>query len=216
MKKIAVLISGSGSNLEAIINACNKNIIDGDVVKVISNNPKAYGLMRAKKFNISSITISHNDFDSREGFDQALEDCLVKINPDLIVLAGFMRVLGKKITKKFSNIMINLHPSLLPLYPGLDTHEKVLLNKDKIHGVSIHYVSNELDAGPLIAQGVIKIKENETLDELTERIHTVEHLLLPEIINLIINNKVTIKDEIVKFSTKDPHDKKFIIKNYDF
>ena len=216
MKKIAVLISGSGSNLEAIINACNKNIIDGDVVKVISNNPKSYGLMRAKKFNISSITISHNDFDSREGFDQALEDCLVKINPDLIVLAGFMRVLGKKITKKFSNIMINLHPSLLPLYPGLDTHEKVLLNKDKIHGVSIHYVSNELDAGPLIAQGVIKIKENETLDELTERIHTVEHLLLPEIINLIINNKVTIEDEIVKFSTKDPHDKKFIIKNYDF
>ena len=216
MKKIAVLISGSGSNLEAIINACNKNIIDGDVVKVISNNPKAYGLMRAKKFNISSITISHNDFDSREGFDQALEDCLVKINPDLIVLAGFMRVLGKKITKKFSNIMINLHPSLLPLYPGLDTHEKVLLNKDKIHGVSIHYVSNKLDAGPLIAQGVIKIKENETLDELTERIHTVEHLLLPEIINLIINNKVTIEDEIVKFSTKDPHDKKFIIKNYDF
>ena len=216
MKKIAVLISGSGSNLEAIINACNKNIIDGDVVKVISNNPKAYGLMRAKKFNISSITISHNDFDSREGFDQALEDCLVKINPDLIVLAGFMRVLGKKITKKFSNIMINLHPSLLPLYPGLDTHEKVLLNKDKIHGVSIHYVSNELDAGPLIAQGVIKIKENETLDELTERIHTVEHLLLPEIINLIINNKVTLEDEIVKFNTKDLYDKKFIVKNYDF
>ena len=216
MKKIAVLISGSGSNLEAIINACNKNIIDGDVVKVISNNPKAYGLIRAKKFNISSKTISHKEFDSREDFDQALEDCLVEINPDLIVLAGFMRILGKKITKKFSNIMINLHPSLLPLYPGLDTHEKVLLNKDKIHGVSIHYVSNKLDAGPLIAQGVIKIKENETLDELTERIHTVEHLLLPEIINLIINNKVTIEDEIVKFSTKDPHDKKFIIKNYDF
>ena len=216
MKKIAVLISGSGSNLEAIINACNKNIIDGDVVKVISNNPKAYGLMRAKKFNISSITISHNDFDSREGFDQALEDCLVKINPDLIVLAGFMRVLGKKITKKFSNIMINLHPSLLPLYPGLDTHEKVLLNKDKIHGVSIHYVSNELDAGPLIAQGVIKIKENETLDELTERIHTVEHLLLPEIINLIINKKVSLEDERVKFNINDRHDKQFIVKNYDF
>ena len=216
MKKIAVLISGSGSNLEAIINACNKNIIDGDVVKVISNNPKAYGLMRAKKFNISSKIISHKDFDSREDFDQALEDCLVEINPDLIVLAGFMRILGKKITKKFSNIMINLHPSLLPLYPGLDTHKKVLLNKDKIHGVSIHYVSTQLDAGPLIAQGVIKIKENETLDELTERIHTVEHLLLPEVINIIINKKVTLKDEIVKFNTKDLYDKKFIVKNYDF
>ena len=216
MKKIAVLISGSGSNLEAIINACNKNIIDGDVVKVISNNPKAYGLIRAKKFNISSKTISHKEFDSREDFDQALEDCLVEINPDLIVLAGFMRILGKKITKKFSNIMINLHPSLLPLYPGLDTHEKVLLNKDKIHGISIHYVSTELDAGPLIAQGVINIKENETLDELTERIHTVEHLLLPEIINLIINKKVSLEDERVKFNINDRHDKQFIVKNYDF
>ena len=179
MKKIAVLISGSGSNLEAIIDACNQNIIDGDVIKVISNNPKAYGLVRAKKFNISSKTINHKNFDSREDFDQALEDSLVQINPDLIVLAGFMRILGKKITKNFGNIMINLHPSLLPLYPGLNTHEKVLLNKDKIHGVSIHYVSSELDAGPLIAQGVIKINGNETLGELTKRIHKVEHLLLP-------------------------------------
>ena len=216
MKKIAVLISGSGSNLEAIINACNKNIIDGDVVKVISNNPKAYGLMRAKKFNISSKIINHKNYYSRGDFDQALEDCLVEINPDLIVLAGFMRILGKKITKKFSNIMINLHPSLLPLYPGLDTHEKVLLNKDKIHGISIHYVSTELDAGPLIAQGVINIKENETLDELTERIHTLEHLLLPEIINLIINKKVSLEDERVKFNINDGHDKQFIVKNYDF
>ena len=99
MKKIAVLISGSGSNLEAIIDACNQNIIDGDVIKVISNTPKAYGLVRAKKFNISSKTINHKNFDSREDFDQALEDSLVQINPDLIVLAGFMRILGKKITK---------------------------------------------------------------------------------------------------------------------
>ena len=182
----------------------------------IRDSPKAYGLIRAKKFNISSKTISHKEFDSREDFDQALEDCLVEINPDLIVLAGFMRILGKKITKKFSNIMINLHPSLLPLYPGLDTHEKVLLNKDKIHGISIHYVSTELDAGPLIAQGVINIKENETLDELTERIHTVEHLLLPEIINLIINKKVSLEDERVKFNINDGHDKQFIVKNYDF
>ena len=112
--------------------------------------------------------------------------------------------------------MINLHPSLLPLYPGLNTHEKVLLNKDKIHGVSIHYVSSELDAGPLIAQGVIKIKGNETLDELTERIHKVEHLLLPEIINLIINKKVTLENEIVKFELNNQNDKKFIIKNYAF
>ena len=127
-----------------------------------------------------------------------------------------MRILGKKITKNCGNMMINVYPSNLTIEPDLNNHEKVLLNKDKIHGVSIHYVSSELDAGPLIAQGVIKIKGNETLDELTERIHKVEHLLLPEIINLIINKKVTLENEIVKFELNNQNDKKFIIKNYAF
>ena len=155
MKKIVVLISGSGSNLEAIIESCAAKKINGRVIHVISNNPDAYGLTRAAKFNIPSTIIDHKKFSSRIDFENSLEEFLDMLSPDLIVLAGFMRVLGPKITTKFSNKMINLHPSLLPKYPGLHTHEKVLENKDPCHGISIHYVSPELDAGPLIAQGFI-------------------------------------------------------------
>ena len=215
MKKIAVLISGSGSNLEAIVNACNGGAIKGRVVKIISNNPDAYGLVRAKKLNIPSEIINHENFDLRDNFDQAIEDCLKKVNPDLIVLAGFMRILGKKITKKFSSKMINLHPSLLPLYPGLGTHKKALHNKDIIHGISIHFVSSELDAGPLIAQGIIRIKENETMNELTARIHRIEHLLLPEIISLICNDKITLINKSVSFNLNSLKNDDYIIKNYE-
>ena len=164
MKTITVLISGSGSNLEAIINACDTKKIDGEVISVISNNHNAYGLTRAKKFNINTTVINHKLYTNREDFDLELESLLDQLDSDLIILAGFMRILGEKITKKFGNKMINLHPSLLPLYPGLNTHKKVLDNKDKNHGVSIHYVSSELDGGPLIAQGIIKVKNNDNLD----------------------------------------------------
>ena len=177
MKRIAVLISGSGSNLEAIINACNSNSINGKIVCVISNNPDAYGLKRSEKYNLRTKVINHGDYLNRNNFDAAVDEYLTKLDIDLIVLAGFMRVLGKKITEKYNGKIINLHPSLLPLYPGLNTHKNVIINKDKIHGISIHYVSAELDAGPLIAQGIIKVKEDQNLDELIERIHKIEHML---------------------------------------
>ena len=135
MKKIAILISGSGSNLGAIIDACDKNIIFGEVSLVISNNPNAYGLKRALNKSIETIVLDHRKYKSREEFDNELEHILKRNNFDLIVLAGFMRILGEKITKKFNNKMINLHPSLLPLYPGLNTHEKVIKNNEK----DLHY-----------------------------------------------------------------------------
>ena len=190
MKKIVVLISGSGSNLEAIIESCSAKKISGKVIHVISNNPDAFGLSRASNFNIASKVINHKKFSSRIDFENSLEDCLETLSPDLIVLAGFMRILGTKITSKFSYKMINLHPSLLPMYPGLHTHEKVLKNKDTHHGISIHYVSSELDAGPLIAQGFIDISKDETLENIINRIHEIEHLLLPEIINEICNENI--------------------------
>ena len=117
MKKIVVLISGSGSNLEAIIEACNTNKIDGKVIKVISNDPHAYGLTRASKYNISTKIIDHKKFLSRIDYENSLEEYIDSLSPDLIVLAGFMRILGLKITSKYSSKMINLHPSLLPAYP---------------------------------------------------------------------------------------------------
>ncbi len=202
MKRIIILISGNGSNLEAIINACNSGYINGEIVNVISNNPDAYGIERSNKFNIKTKIINHKDFDSRIKFDDELEDYLSELKPDLIVLAGFMRILGKKIINRFANKMINLHPSLLPLYPGLNTHEQVLKNNDKRHGISIHFVTPQLDAGPLIAQASIDIGSDQRLDQLVKRIHTIEHYLLPKVIKEICldniyldkNNKVIYKE----------------------
>ena len=215
MKKIVVLISGSGSNLEAIIEACNTKKIDGEVIKVISNDPNAYGLTRSLKFNIPTEIIDHKKFLSRIDFENALEEYLDSLSPDLIVLAGFMRILGPKITSKYSTKMINLHPSLLPAYPGLDTHEKVLANKDPYHGISIHYVSSELDAGPLIAQGIIKIRKDEKLKNIIKRIHKIEHLLLPEIIKEICNNNIYLDNEEVKYLNISLNNQKLIKISYE-
>ena len=126
-----------------------------------------------------------------------------------------MRILGTKITSKFSNKMINLHPSLLPMYPGLHTHEKVLENKDSRHGISIHYVSSELDAGPLIAQGFINITKDETLENIIKRIHKIEHLLLPEIINEICNENIYLDNNEVKYRNINLHNHKLIKRSYE-
>ena len=213
MKKIAVLISGSGSNLEAIANACNKKKIDGEISCVISNNPKAYGIERAKKLNLKSIIVDHNLFNDRSEFDDQIDKILVEEKIELVVLAGFMRILEKKITDKYFGRMINLHPSLLPLYPGLNTHKKVIKNKDNKHGVSIHYVSPELDAGPIIAQGSIKVKKNETAEDLQKRIHKIEHILLPEVINEICIGNIFLSNNSVKFKNKNITN--HIINSYD-
>jgi len=215
MKKIVVLISGSGSNLEAIIESCAEKKINGSVIQVISNNPNAYGLTRASKFNIASKIIDHKKYSSRIDFENSLEEFLDSLSPELIVLAGFMRILGPKITSKFSNIMINLHPSLLPLYPGLNTHEKVIENKDPFHGISIHYVSSELDAGPLIAQGSINISKDETLENMIKRIHKIEHLLLPEIINEICNENIYLDNNEVKYRNINLNNHKLIKRSYE-
>ena len=215
MKRIAVLISGSGSNSEAIIKACNDNLISGKVVNVISNNPDAYGLIRAKELDIKTKIIDHRNFISRVEFEDELSRYLDQLNVDLIVLAGFMRILGEKITKKFSSKMINLHPSLLPLYPGLDTHNKALENNDEVHGISIHFVSSELDGGPLVAQGIIKINKNETFESLVYRIHKIEHQLLPQVINEICNKNIYLDEDEVKFNNIDLDNKKIFIKNYE-
>jgi len=213
MKKIAVLISGSGSNLEAIVDACNRKKIDGEIRCVISNNPGAYGIERANKHNLKSYIIDHKLFGDRSDFDKQIDKILIKEKIDLIVLAGFMRILERKITNKYFGKMINLHPSLLPLYPGLNTHSKVIKNKDNKHGISIHFVSPELDAGPIIAQGSIKVKKNESVEDLQKRIHKIEHILLPEVINEICIGNIFLDGKSVKF--KNNNITNHIIYNYD-
>jgi phosphoribosylglycinamide formyltransferase-1 len=183
MFKIAVLISGNGSNLEALIDACKKNLINGSVEIIISNNPDAYGIERAKNHLINYKIIDNNRFKTREDFDRALVEELQDSNPDLIVLAGFMRILTPVMIEAFKNKIINIHPSLLPKYPGLDTHNSVMKNGDLKHGVTIHYVNEVLDGGQIIAQGEISVNANETSEELKTRIHAIEHVMLPMIVS---------------------------------
>ena len=183
MFKIAVLISGNGSNLEALIDACKKNLINGSVEIIISNNPDAYGIQRAKNHLINYKIIDNNRFKTREDFDRALVEELQDSNPDLIVLAGFMRILTPVMIEAFKNKIINIHPSLLPKYPGLDTHNSVIKNGDLKHGVTIHYVNEVLDGGQIIAQGEISVNANETSEELKTRIHAIEHVMLPMIVS---------------------------------
>ena len=199
MFKIAVLISGNGSNLEAIINACKKNLINGSVDIVISNNPNAYGIQRAKNHSINYKIIDNKSFETREDFDQALVEVLKDIRPDLIVLAGFMRILTPLMIEAFKNKIINIHPSLLPKYPGLDTHNLVLKNGDLKHGVTIHYVNEVLDGGQIIAQGEISVNANETINELKSRIHSIEHVMLPMVVSKFADG--TINTEKVIYET---------------
>ena len=211
MKKIAVMISGNGTNLEAIVKACHANNIYGEIVYVISNNPEAYGIERAKKYNIPVKIIDHKSYTDRDDFDDALKKFLDNLEIDLIILAGFMRILGKNITEKFYGKMINLHPSLLPLYPGLNTHTQALNNKDKYHGISIHFVSSELDAGPLIAQGKVLVKADDDLEKLVSKIHKVEHDLLPKIINELCTNNIYLNCETNKVMYSDNLDSKMSV-----
>ena len=211
MKKIAVMISGSGSNLEAIVKACHEKNIYGEIVYVISNNPDAYGIERAKKYNIPVKIIDHKSYTDRDDFDDALKDFLDNLEIDLIILAGFMRILGKNITEKFYGKMINLHPSLLPLYPGLNTHTQALNNKDEYHGISIHFVSAELDAGPLIAQGKFLVKADDDLEKLVSKIHKVEHDLLPIIIDELCMNNIYLNCETNKVMYSDNLDSKMSV-----
>ena len=183
MFKIVVLISGNGSNLEALINACKKKIINGSIDLVISNNPSAYGIERAKNHSIDFKIIDNKRFKTREDFDKALVEILKDSNPDLIVLAGFMRILSSLVTKAFKNKIINVHPSLLPKYPGLDTHNMVIKNGDLKHGVTIHYVNEVLDGGEIIAQGEMPVYANETHEEIKTRIHRIEHVMLPMVVS---------------------------------
>jgi len=214
MKKIVVLISGNGSNLQAIIDHCESGNINGEITCVVSNKDDAYGIQRAEASNIKTEIINEDKFESRKDFNEELFNLLLNLNADLIVLAGFMKILNEKTANYFFGKIINIHPSLLPKYPGLNTHTKVIDNKERYHGVSIHYVSSQLDAGPLIAQGQIIVNKDESIERLEERIHKVEHMIYPEVIKLICDNKIYLDlgrtVNLINEGSKDP-----IYKSYE-
>lgn len=190
--KLVVLISGSGSNLQAFIDRIAAQQLNAEICAVISNNSDAYGLERAKAAEIEGICIDHKQFASRADFDQALAKSIKAYSPDWIILAGFMRILTADFVNQFSDKLINIHPSLLPKYPGTNTHQRALDAGDEEHGVSIHFVVPEVDAGPIILQGSIKINGDDSADSLQQRIHKIEHQLYPQAIEWLISNKAVL------------------------
>jgi phosphoribosylglycinamide formyltransferase-1 len=197
-----VLISGSGSNLQAIIDAIKADQLDAEISAVISNKASAKGLERAAAENISTYVVDHKDYPNREMFDKALIDIIDPLHPDLVVLAGFMRILSEGFIKQYHHRLINIHPSLLPRYKGLHTHRQAIDNADKTHGASVHYVSHELDSGPVILQAEVPVKVDDTEQSLAARVLVEEHKIYPKAIELHISGRVTFDDGLLLLDGK--------------
>lgn len=187
---IVVLISGSGSNLQALIDAQAHNQLSGKIVAVISNEPDAYGLTRAHDAGIDAVVLPHREYDSREAYDGALIKVIERHQPDIIVLAGFMRILTPRFVQRFLGKMLNIHPSLLPAYQGLNTHARVLADGASEHGCSVHFVTEELDGGPVAIQAALKIAADDTEATLKEKVHAREHLILPIAVNWFLDGRL--------------------------
>lgn len=194
MKNIVVLISGHGSNLQALIDACKNGRLKGKIVAVFSNNAEAYGLERAQDADIPTCVLNPEDFADRAAFDAALANEIEQYDPALVVLAGYMRILSPEFVAQFAGKMLNIHPSLLPKYPGLHTHRKALENGDREHGTSVHFVTDELDGGPLILQAKVPVFSDDTEESLSERVKTHEHTIYPMVINWFLNGRLVMRD----------------------
>ena len=195
---LVVLVSGSGSNLQAIIDAIKNNQLHAKISAVISNRADARGLERAARENIAHYVIDHKQYPSRELFDRAMIKIIDPLNPDLVILAGFMRILSNDFIEHYAHRLMNIHPSLLPKYKGLNTHRQALENKDASHGASVHYVSHELDSGPLVIQAEVPVKETDTVASLAERVLSVEHKIYPLAIKLHLEGRIQFDgDELV-------------------
>lgn len=209
---LVVLISGSGSNLLAIIDVIKNNQLNAEIKAVISNRATASGLEHASRENISTHVVDHKQYPSRELFDQAMMQIIEPIKPDLVVLAGFMRILSKDFIAKYQHRLINIHPSLLPKYKGLNTHQLAIDNKDEIHGASVHYVSFELDSGPVVIQAEVPVLTTDTAETLAARVLQQEHKIYPMAIQLHISGRVRYDNEQLKFDNR-PLTKPLLWKN---
>ena len=196
--RLAVLISGSGTNLQALIDAIEAGTLPARIVCVLSNRPDAGGLERARQHGLDTLEINHRDYPSREAFDQAMIAALDPFAPDTLVLAGFMRILTPAFVQHYAGRLLNIHPSLLPRYPGLNTHQRALEAGDPEHGCSIHFVTDELDGGPLIAQARIPVQANDTPATLSKRVQASEHLLYPQVLAWRAEGRLRLTDHGVE------------------
>ncbi len=194
MKSIVVLVSGNGSNLQAIIDACETSIDSGRVTAVFSNKTTAYALERAKKAGAAGHFLDPKAFDTRDAFDQELMKQIDEYQPDVIVLAGYMRILSSEFVRHYMGRMINIHPSLLPKYPGLNTYQRAIHAGDEEHGTSVHFVTEQLDGGPVILQAKVPIFDEDNVETLTARVQTQEHKIYPLVVKWIVEERLEMKN----------------------
>lgn len=192
--KTAVLISGSGSNLQSFIDKVAAGEVNLDLCVIFSNKPDAYGLTRARNANLATECIEHTAYPDRETFDRAVATCLDAYEPDLLVLAGFMRILSPWFVNHYDGKVLNIHPALLPAYPGLQTHQRVLDAREKWHGSTVHFVTAELDGGPGILQARLLVDPGESADELCARVQALEHQIYPEAANWFGQGRLQLRD----------------------
>ena len=195
--RIAVLISGEGTNLQALIDAVAARRIAGEIALVVSNRAAARGLERARAAGIRAEYLPAQRGAERTAYDRALAELLDRNAPDLVVLAGFMRILTPEFVARFAGRMLNLHPSLLPKYPGLDTHRLVLENADRVHGATVHFVTAGLDSGPAVIQYRIPVRPGEPIDSLVARVHAGEHVILPRAVDWFVTGRLRLDGEAV-------------------
>ncbi len=190
----AILISGSGSNLQAFIDAVKDGSLDLNIAVVVSNRPDAYGLLRARDVGIATACVQNADYPDRAAFDEALADTLEQYQPGLLILAGFMRILSRAFVKRFEGKILNIHPALLPKYPGLNTHQRAIDAGEQWHGSTVHFVTEELDAGPRILQGRVPVLADDTASRLSARVQAVEHKIYPEAAALLASGRLQFID----------------------
>lgn len=206
MKSIVILISGRGSNMEALLNAG----LPARCAAVISNNPLAAGLAIAASKGIPTAVVNHRNYATREDFDSELALQIESFRPDLIVLAGFMRILTSGFVERFRDRLINVHPSLLPAFPGTDTHRRALCEGVKLHGCTVHMVTPSLDSGPIIAQAAVPVLDDDNESTLAKRVLAQEHRLLPAVVGWFLEDRLRIVDGCVRLA-QAPHNQDSLI-----
>jgi len=206
MKKIVILISGRGSNMEALIAARDAGNLPVEIVAVISNRLEAEGLETAARAGITTHYVNHKAFAGREAFDARLAECIDEFTPDLVVLAGFMRILSDGFVRHYEGRLINIHPSLLPSFPGLHTHQRALDEGVRIHGCTVHFVTPALDHGPVIIQAAVPVLDSDDEASLAARVLRQEHLIYPQAVRWFAEDKLTLENGRVRLAGEQAAD----------
>lgn len=194
MKRLVVLVSGQGSNLQAILDACQQGQIHGSVAAVFSNKSDAYGLTRAREAGVPAHALAASQFADREAFDRQLMLEIDAYAPDLVVLAGYMRILSPAFVQHYAGRMLNIHPSLLPKYPGLHTHRQAIENGDEEHGTSVHFVTEQLDGGPVILQAKVPVFAEDSEEDVNARVQHQEHAIYPLVVSWFVDGRLAMRD----------------------